>query len=102
MLDRPMLSRQLGQPSEEVLADVVGDIPAKLPATKESGGVTYYTASERTVWLTAGLVQWDKHVLGKLSEPSERALRNMLLQQSSHGGYFVAGQVEIPYVTTDF
>jgi squalene-hopene/tetraprenyl-beta-curcumene cyclase len=54
------------------------------------------------VWRAAGLAQWDKHVAGKLSEPTRRALRAMLLQQSSHGGYVVVGEVEIPYVTTDY
>jgi squalene-hopene/tetraprenyl-beta-curcumene cyclase len=47
-------------------------------------------------------VQWDKHVTGKLSEHTDRALRSMLLQQASHGGYYNPGGVEIPYVTTDF
>ena len=102
MVDRPMLTQQLGKPSEEVLADFVGDIRDQVPATKAAGGITYYPGAERVVWRTAGLVQWDKHVAGKLSDHTDRALRNMLLQQSSHGGFYMAGSVEIPYVTTDF
>jgi squalene-hopene/tetraprenyl-beta-curcumene cyclase len=102
MLDRPILSKQLGKPSEEVLADFVGGIRDKMPESKESKGVTYFPGSDREVWRTAGLVEWDKHVTGKLSEHTDRALRSMLLQQSSHGGYLSTGSVEIPYITTDF
>ena len=102
MMNRPLLTKMLGKPSEEVRADFVKGLPDKLPATKESDGITYYPASDRAVWRAAGLVQWDKHVTGMLSEPAERALRDMLLRLSSHGGYLVVGEVEIPYVTTDF
>jgi squalene-hopene/tetraprenyl-beta-curcumene cyclase len=102
MLDRPMLTRHLGKPSEEVLGDFVDGIPAKPPASKESKDVTYFPGADREVWRTAGLAQWDKHVTGKLSEHTDRALRSMLLYQSSHGGYLSPGSVEIPYVTTDF
>ena len=49
----------------------------------------------------AGLVQWDKHVTGKTSEHTDRALRSMLLQLSSHGGFYMPDHVEIPYETTD-
>ena len=101
MLDRPMLTKQLGKPSEEVLAVFVAGIQDKLPAKREDQGITFYSLADRAVWRTAGLVQWDKHVTGKVSEHTDRALRNMLLQQSSHGGYHVIGEVEIPYVTTD-
>ena len=102
LLDRPALTKQLGRPSKEVLADFVKGIPDKLPPTKQAGDITYYAAAERAVWRTAGLVQWDKHVTGKLSEHTDRALRNLLRQQSSHGGYYMPGEVEIPYVTTDY
>jgi squalene-hopene/tetraprenyl-beta-curcumene cyclase len=101
MLSRPMLTKQLGSPKEEVLAEFVKSIDDKVPAMKEDGGISYSPAAPRAVWRTAGLVEWDKHVAGRLSEHTDRALRNMLLQQSSHGGYHVMGEVEIPYQTTD-
>jgi squalene-hopene/tetraprenyl-beta-curcumene cyclase len=102
LLARPMLSQQLGKPNQEVLAEFIRTIPEEVPATREENGVTYAPLVERAVWRTAALVQWDKHVSGKVSEHTDRALRNLLLQQSSHGGFYARGEVEIPYVTTDF
>ena len=101
MVDRPLLTPQLGKPSEEVHAAFVESIQDKLPATKEKEGITYYSLAERAVWRAAGLVQWDKHVTGKTSEATDRALRSMLLQLSSHGGFYMPDTVEIPYETTD-
>ncbi len=103
MLERPFLTPQLGKPSGELLADFIKTIPDKLPEPKTSpGGIAYYAQADRSIWRAAGLAEWDKHVTGKLSEPTQRALRDMLLHQSGHGGYLQPGEVEIPYVTTDF
>lgn len=102
MMERPALTPLLGKPSEEVLADFVKTIPDKLPEPKTTEGVTHYPQADRSVWRAAGLAEWDKHVTGELSAHTGRALRDMLLRQSSHGGYLVLGEVEIPYVTTDF
>ena len=101
MSDRPLLTKQLGKPNEEVLAGFIAGIQDKPPMTKEKEGITYYSQAERAVWRAAGLVQWDKHVTGKTSEHTDRALRSMLLQLSSHGGFYMADTVEIPYETTD-
>lgn len=102
MLERPGLTAQLGRPSEEVLADFVKGIADKVPEPKVKDGVSYYSQADRAVWRAAGLAEWDKHVNGKLSESTDRALRDMLMRQSSHGGYLVLGEVEVPYITTDF
>jgi len=101
LLDRPMLTKQLGEPREEVLAEFIAGIQDERPPTKENQGITYYSLAERAVWRAAGLVQWDKHVTGKTSAHTDRALRAMLLQLSSHGGFYMADPVEIPYETTD-
>ncbi len=102
MLDRPALTPWLGKPSEEVHDRFVAGIQDEVSATRQAGGVRYYALAERAVWRAAGLVQWDRHVTGKLSDPTNRALRSMLRQQASHGGWYMPGEVEIPYVTTDF
>ena len=102
MLERPALTTMLGAPSEEVLADFIKTIPDKVAEAKTSGSITYYPQADRSVWRSAGLAEWDKHVNKHLSESTDRSLRDMLMRQSSHGGYLVAGEVEIPYVTTDF
>jgi squalene-hopene/tetraprenyl-beta-curcumene cyclase len=102
MMERPGLTEYLGKPSEEVLADFASSIPDKLPAAKTDGEITYVPVGDRSVWRSLGLAEWDKHVTGKLSEPTERSLRDMFARQASHGGFHVDGEVEIPYVTTDF
>ena len=102
MLDRPAITPWLGKPEEEVLGRFVAAIQDELPATRQADGITYYAYAERAVWRAAGLVQWDRHVNGKLFNHTDRALRSMLRQQSNHGGWYMPGEVEIPYVTTDF
>lgn len=102
LTERPGLTRWLGTPDAEVLLDFVKRIPDKPATPKTSGDITYYSQADRAVWVAAGLAEWDKHVTCKLSEHTQRALRDMLAKQSSHGGYYVGGEVEIPYVTTDF
>ena len=102
MLDRPALTPWLGKPEKELLDRFVAGIPDELPATRQAEGIRYYALAEREVWRAAGLVQWDRHVTGTLSDHTDRALRSMLRQQASHGGWYMPGEVEIPYVTTDF
>lgn len=102
MMERPGLTAFLGKPHEEVLADFVNSIPDKLPEPKKDGEVTYVPLADRSVWRSLGLAEWDKHVTGRLAESTDRSLRDMLLRQSSDGGFHVLGEVEIPYVTTDF
>lgn len=103
MVERPFLTSWLGRPSEEVREDFIKGIPDKSPEPKTSpSGITYYPQADRSIWRAAGLAEWDKHVTRSLSESTARALRDMLLHQSSHGGYLQLGEVEIPYVTTDF
>ncbi len=102
MLARPMLTPIFGKPNQEVLSGFLSSIQEKVPERKEENGISYSPGAERAVWRTAGLVQWDKHVVGELSAHTRKALDNLLLQQSSHGGYYIRGEVEIPYVTTDY
>jgi squalene-hopene/tetraprenyl-beta-curcumene cyclase len=90
MVERPPLTKLLGRPSDEVLADFVDSIPAK------PGG------NIQAVWRSSGLAAWDKHVTGTLSDPTDRSLRQMLLNLSPEGFLKTIAQVEIPYITTDF
>lgn len=101
MLDRPMLSGLFGPPQKEVYDYFAKTVSNELPATKEKGGVTYYQQAERTVWRAVGLAQWDQHINKTTTEITDRALRAMLAQQSSHGGFYMPDPVEIPYETTD-
>lgn len=101
MVDRPLLTAQLGKPQQEVYDFIVKSIPTELPATKQKQGITYYPLAERAVWRAAGLAEWDKYVTGATSEATDQALRSMLSQLSSHGGFYMPDPVEIPYETTD-
>lgn len=101
MLDRPMLTTLVGKPQQEVHDYFVKTLPTELPATKVKQEITYYVQAERAVWRAAGLAQWDKYVTGTTSEATDRALRAMMQQLSSHGGFYMPDPVEIPYETTD-
>lgn len=101
MLDRPMLTTFVGKPQQEVHDYFVKTLPTELPATKVKQEITYYVQAERAVWRAAGLAQWDKYVTGSTSQATDRALRAMMQQLSSHGGFYMPDPVEIPYETTD-
>jgi squalene-hopene/tetraprenyl-beta-curcumene cyclase len=102
--ERPALSRQLGQPLEEVLADFVKTVPEKVGPQKETekDGIKYYGGSWTSIWRSLGLAEWDRHVTGKLSPHTERSLQEMLMRQSANGSFVSYGEVEIPHITTDF
>lgn len=102
--ERPALSRQLGQPLEEVLADFVKTVPAEVKPQKETekDGIKYYGGSWTSIWRSLGLAEWDRHITGKLSAHTERSLHEMLMRQSADGSFVSYGEVEIPHITTDF
>ena len=101
--ERPALSKVLGKPKEEVLADFVKTIPAiGSPKETEKDGLKYYAGSWSSIWRSLGLAEWDKHVTGSLSEPTERSLQEMFTRQSHNGSFVSFGEVEIPHITTDF
>jgi squalene-hopene/tetraprenyl-beta-curcumene cyclase len=101
MAERPALTAWLGPPRDEIRVHFVTSIPSKLSEPQLDQGIRYYRSADRAVWCALGLATWDKYVEGRISEATVLALREMLARQSSHGGYHVVGEVEIPYVTTD-
>ena len=94
MVERSALTALLGRPSEEVRAHFVESVPKD--GAKPDGNAI------RAVWRSSGLAAWDKHVEDKLSEPTDRALRYMLLLLTDDGFFRTIKQVEIPYITTHF
>ena len=94
MVERSALTKFLGKPSDEVLADFVAKVPA---ATEKSDG-----AAIGSVWRSGGLAAWDKHVAGTLSEPTARSLQRTMTLLTAEGFFKTYEQVEIPYITTDF
>jgi squalene-hopene/tetraprenyl-beta-curcumene cyclase len=102
--ERPALSKQLGMPLEEVLADFVKTVPEEINPQKETEktGLKYFGGSWTSIWRSMGLAEWDKHVTGKLSAHTERSLQEMLMRQSANGSFVSYGEVEIPHITTDF
>ena len=102
MSERPALTKLIGKPSEEVFGDFVKSIPDKPSEETEKNGLKHYPGSYMSVWRTLGLAEWDKHITGKLSEHTERSLRDMMMRQSDNGSFVTYGEVEIPHITTDF
>jgi len=102
--ERPALSAFLGRPTEEILADFIKGVPEKITPQKETekDGHNYYSGSWTSIWRSLGLAEWDKHVTGKLSEHTDRSLREMFTRQSANGAFVSYGEVEIPHITTDF
>jgi len=97
-------SRHFGKPSEEVHANFVSAVPMEVKPVKETdkSGHKYYPGTFSSVWRSAGLAEWDRHVTGKLSEATDRSLRDMFERQSENGAFVSHGEVEIPHITTDF
>jgi squalene-hopene/tetraprenyl-beta-curcumene cyclase len=97
-------SRLFGKPNEEVSANYIKAVPKNVQAVKEidQNGHKHYPGAFYSVWRTVGLAEWDRHITGKLSEDTERSLRDMFEHQSEHGAFVSHGEVEIPHITTDF
>ncbi len=97
-------SRQFGKPSDEVRASFVKAVPRSIRAVKEAdkNGHKYYPGAFSSVWRSAGLAEWDRHITGELSEATDRSLRDMFARQSENGAFVSHGEVEIPHITTDF
>lgn len=102
--ERPALSKLLGKPNEEILADFVKGVPATLKPSLETekNGLKYHSGSWTAIWRSLGLAEWDKHVTGSLSEHTAQSLHDMMLKQSPNGAFVSFGEVEIPHITTDF
>lgn len=102
--ERPALTPLLGKPQDEVLADFIKGVPEKAAPHKETekDGLKYVSGSWTGIWRSMGLAEWDKHVNGRLSDHTDRSLRDMLMRQSPDGSFVSYGEVEIPHITTDF
>lgn len=97
-------SKHFGPPNEEIHANFASFVPNEIKALKvaEKSGHKFYPATFTSVWRSAGLAEWDRNVTGKLSEATERSLRDMFEHQSDDGSFVTHGEVEIPHITTDF
>jgi squalene-hopene/tetraprenyl-beta-curcumene cyclase len=102
--ERPSLVPLLGQVNEEIHADFVEFVPAEIKPVKETekNGHRHYPATFTSVWRSLGLAEWDKHVTGKTSAPTEQSLRDMFERQSASGAFVSHGEAEVPHITTDF
>ena len=102
MVERPALTAVLGAPLEEVREDFIKTLPDKQATETEKEGRRYYPGATSSVWRTLGLAEWDKNITGKLTEPTTKSLRDMVMRISSDGALVSTGEVEIPHITTDF
>ena len=92
--------RSLRSPSSGVPRRLSNHRPQALAT--ETNGHKHCPDTFFTVWRSLGLAEWDRHIEGKTSEPTDRSLRDMLDRQSGNGAFVSHGEVEIPHITTDF
>ncbi len=87
-------SRQFGQPSEEVHATFLKVVPKEVTEVKgtDQHGHSYYPGAFSAVWRSVGLAEWDRDVIGKLSEATDRSLRDMLERQSESGAFDITAK----------
>lgn len=104
LAERTAWTKQFGPASAEVHKDFVGSVPKEVKPVKETEtrGHKHYPSTFYSVWRSLGLAEWDKNITGKLSEPTERSLRDLFERQSANGAFVSHGEVEIPHITTDF
>lgn len=91
---RPGLTSKLGKPQQAVVDDFVAAVPA--PGEAGKGGPA------GSVWRSAGLAEYDRHVTGKLSPATDASLRDMFQKQEASGCWRTGSATEIPHITTDF
>lgn len=104
LVERTAWSRQFGVPNEEVLESFRKAVPSKISVLKETekDGHRFYPGAFSSVWRSLGLAEWDRHITKSTSEWTDRSLQDMFERQSSNGSFVSHGEVEIPYITTDF
>lgn len=102
MAERPLLTPWLGRPSQEVWQDFVDSIPKRKQKARIKNGSKYYGGSIKNVWRGLGLATWDRHVTGKLSPHTDKALRQTLGNLADEGFIMTFPQVEIPHITSNF
>lgn len=104
LVERSAWSRQWGAPSEEVLESFRRAVPNTISVVKETekDSHRFYPGAFSSVWRSLGLAEWDRHITKSTSEWTDRSLRDMFERQSSNGSFVSHGEVEIPYITTDF
>jgi squalene-hopene/tetraprenyl-beta-curcumene cyclase len=94
MVERSVLTKQLGRPSEEVLNDFIKSVPKGPGKPGDS--------AQASVWRSSGLASWDRYVEGKLSEHTDRSLRHTVMILPDDNMYATIKLIEIPYITTRF
>lgn len=95
LLERSVLTKQLGKPSKEVLDAFLESVPRGDGKPGEGNAHT-------SVWRSAGLASWDRYVEGKLGEHTARSLRHTVSIWPEDNAYDTIKLVEIPYITTRF
>lgn len=100
MAERPALTPHLGKPREEVFNKFRKGLPTAQAPIGNGGGKR---PAHMLIWKTLGLAQWDRHVAGKTSEPTQRALHAMFAEQAEDGSWMeYQGVREVPHNTTRF
>jgi len=83
MLARPALSGALGAPPASTLGFFKEQLTSLAAEREES--LRKSTKPAQVIYLAAGLAEWDRHVVGALSDDTDKALRMMFAIQEESG-----------------
>jgi squalene-hopene/tetraprenyl-beta-curcumene cyclase len=83
MLVRPQLVKKAGKPSQELFEFFQSELRRQQARPRQQ--LKLFSRPEEVIYLAAGLAQWDAHISGKLSTPTEQALQLMFELQLPSG-----------------
>ena len=83
MVTRPALTPKLGKPNEEMRKHFVTSLQQFVAKEKEAQQASVGPA--QSIYLAAGLAEWDAHVTKQLSPETEQALAVMFSLQNENG-----------------
>ena len=93
MAERPGLTKMLGPPPVDIHKNFTDAVYIE---SADKGDFWF-------VWRTLGLAEWDKHVSGKLSDHTDKALKEMFSRQQDNGAWNIAQRrIQIPHVVSEF
>ena len=85
---RPMLTRTLGRPSDDIRNLFVADLQERTDeADKNLDSLRTSIAPAHIANIAWGLAEWDAHVTGELSDETRRALELMCRVQADDGSF---------------
>ena len=100
---RPLLSKSLGKPSEE-LRDLFVSQLSKLEWKRKGGGdkaLQKRVTSTKVAYVAMGLAEWDARITGRISNETSRAFTLLFAAQTEDGSWS-NGDCWPPFETSDY